>query len=223
MGKWKSKTSYPFVAHAGKDQIVYARYHGTATVTLNASGSNCTRSNSLTYTWYLDGSSIAMGMHPTIKLIPGEHTITLVVSNARDESESSQVCIRVVDSLEVECKIFPPDMVLFKKKPEIMAKLYLPEDIPVDQVDMEQPFRLHPGGAEVIHHYTMQWRRHKKRSVNIFAFFKTDVLDRLAPNGIAELAVSGRLKSGRYFFGRDTIKIEDTNMKTIPRRKHSQV
>jgi len=222
MGKKNSKTARALVAHAGKDQTVYAQYNGTASVTLNGSGSSGSKPYKLTYTWYLDGSPVAMGKRPTIRLISGEHTITLVVSNAREHSQPSQVFITVIDPMEVECRIFPPSKDLFKKMPEIMAKLYLPPGMTADQINSEQPLRVYPGGAEVIYHYAIKWRRQNKPCSDIFAFFNKDVLKHVAPDGIAELAVSGQLKTGQYFYGRDTIRIEDQNMGTTSRRKHSR-
>ena len=168
------------------------------------------RSKRLTYTWYLDGSPIAMGMRPNIKLITGEHTVTLVVSNGREDSEPSQVAITVIDPIEVECRIFPPNKKMFKKKPEIMATLYMPPGITQDEINLDQPLRLYPGGAQVLDHYAIQWRRHKAPCARVFAFFHRDVVIHSVPkSGFMELAITGRLKSGQYFYGSDTINVAD--------------
>jgi hypothetical protein len=44
--------------------------------------------------------------------------------------------------------------------------------------------------------------------LSIFAFFDKDALMAAVPeNGDKELKVAGKLKSGRYFYGCDTVKI----------------
>lgn len=217
MGRKKSKTERALVAHAGKDQVVYARYNGVANVTLD--GSSGSRSKRLTYTWYLDGSPIAMGIRPTVKLISGEHTVALVLNNGRIDSEPSHVVITVVDPMEVECRIFPPSKDLFKKTPEIMARLYLPPGMTTDHVNSDQPLCIYPGGTEVIDQYAIQWRRNRMPCANVFAFFSKDVLTHVAPDGSVELTVSGQLKTGQYFFGKDTIRVADMDRIALSKRK----
>ena len=206
MNKKGSSTARGLVADTGKDQIVFARYNQAAHVRLDGSGD--LKAKRLTYTWYLEGSPVAMGMRPTVKLIPGEHIVSLVVNNGREDSEPSHVVITVIEPLEVECRIFPPSKTMFNKIPEIMAKLYMPPGISSDAIDFDHPLRLYPGGAEVMDHYTMQWRRQKIPCTSVFAFFNKDLLkcDTSTGDGV-DLVVSGRLKTGRHFFGRDKIKI----------------
>ena len=215
MARRKTKTARPLIAYAGQDQLVYARYNGTATVTLDGSGSNGSKAHRLTYTWYLGGSPIAMGMHPTLKLISGEHTFSLIVSNARQESEPSHVVVTVKEPLEVECKIHPPSKNFFMNDPEIMATLYLPPGMTTDQISTDEPLRLYPGGAEVKHQYDIQWRRQKTSRANIFVFFHRDMLKHISPDGSAEAAIAGQLKTGQSFYGIDTVQVVDRNQKVI--------
>lgn len=216
-----SNTAGGLVADAGKDQIVYAPYNRTARVTLDGSGGPM--SKRLTYTWYLEGSAVAMGMRPIIKLIPGAHTVSLVVNNGKEDSEPSHVVITVMGPLEVECRIFPPSRKMLKKTPEIMVKLYMPPDITSNAINFDHPLRLYPGGAEVMHHYAMQWRRQKIPCTSVFAFFNKDLITcDASKSGAVDLAVSGRLKTGRYFFGRDTIKILNHQEMILSTMKVSQ-
>ena len=212
--KKNTKSARLLIANAGKDQVVYARYNGVANVTLD--GSKGPRYKRLKYTWYLEGSPIAMGMRPTVKLISGEHTVTLVINNGREDSEPSRVVITVFDPMEVQCRIFPPSRKMFKKKPEIMASLDMPPGITSEDINFDQPFRLYPGSAEVTHHYTMQWRKKKSPSTQVFAFFGIELLKGIARKGGAvELAVAGQLKTGQYFYGSDIIEIQDHEEATI--------
>lgn len=215
MARNKINTARPLTAFAGRNQIVYARYDGTASVTLDGSGPNGLKAHRLTYTWHLDGSPIATGMHPTLKLIAGEHTFSLVVSNARQESEPSHVVITVKDPLEMECKIHSPGKNFFKNDPELMATLTLPPDMTTDQVNSGEPLRLFPGGIKVKYQYDFQWRRKKSSRANIFVFFHRDMLKHISPDGSAEVAISGQLKTGQYFYGIDTVQIVDRNQEAI--------
>lgn len=213
MARRRIKTARPLIAYAGQDQLVYARYDGTASVTLDGSGSNGSKAHRLTYTWHLGGSPVAMGIRPTLKLIAGEHTISLVVSNARQESEPSQVVITVMEPLEVECKIHPPSKTFFKNDLELMATLTLPLGMTTDQINSSEPLRLYPNGVEVRYQYNIQWRRQKETRANIFVFFHKNTLKRISPDGSAEVAISGQLKTGQYFYGIDTVQVVDRNQK----------
>lgn len=216
MKKMRRKTARLLVADAGKNKTVYARFDGTADVTLDGSGSSASNVNDLTYTWHLDGTRIATGIDPTIELLAGEHTITLVVNNGRDDSEPSKVVITVIEPLEAECRMFPPSKDLHKSKPEIMAMLRLPPGITKDEINLDRALRLYPGGAEVMGQYTMQWRARRRLCTNIFAFFHKDLLKQaVSHDGSVELAVVGRLKTGRYFYASDTIEVGDQSETTI--------
>ena len=218
----KTKSGRILVADAGKDQVVYARYNGTANVTLDGSGG--TKSKRLTYTWYLEGSPIAMGMRPTVKLVSGEHIVTLILNNGREDSAPSHVAITVIEPIEVECKMFPPSKKMFKKKPEIMASLDMPPGITKSQINLNQPFRLYPGGAEVLYHYHMQWRKQETPVIRIYTFFHIDSLSRASlRGGSVEIAVTGQLKTGQCFYGSDTIKLSDRQEATIPTKKPLRV
>ena len=216
MKKIRSKTARLPVADAGKDQTVYARFDRTASVTLDGSGSSAPKASSLTYAWHRDGTPVATGSGPTVELPGGEHTITLVVNDGRRDSEPSKVVITVIEPMEAECRMFPPNKNLHKRKPEIMAMLRLPPDITKDEINLDQPLRLYPGGAELVDQYAMQWRARRRLRTNIFAFFHEDLLKHAASHdGCVLLSVVGRLKSGRYFCGSDTLDVGDRSETTI--------
>ncbi len=91
----------PPVAHAGEDETVQANTIGGANVQLNGSGSNDPDGDPITYQWSWDGGS-ATGANPTIFLLLGTTTITLVVNDGTLDSEPDIVDITVEDTTPPE-------------------------------------------------------------------------------------------------------------------------
>jgi probable HAF family extracellular repeat protein len=84
----------PPVAQAGADQSVEC----SDQVTLNGSASSDPDGDALTYEWRLDGA--ALGTTPTLalRLAPGNHSITLVVSDPSGVASEDSVVVSVVDT-----------------------------------------------------------------------------------------------------------------------------
>jgi hypothetical protein len=98
------------IANAGKDQRVYAGLDGKAAVTLDGSDSNDPENDTLTYIWsyIVDGQIYeANGVKPTLVLPAGTHTITLVVNDGEYDSEPDDVNVAVVGPLKVDMKLLP--------------------------------------------------------------------------------------------------------------------
>jgi len=91
----------PPVAHAGEDETVQANTIGGANVQLNGSGSKDPDGDPITYQWSWDGGS-ATGANPTIFLLLGTTTITLVVNDGTLDSEPDIVDITVEDTTPPE-------------------------------------------------------------------------------------------------------------------------
>ena len=88
-------TNQPPVANAGPNQtVVDQNGDGTQAVTLDGSASS-DADGTITYSWLEDGSEIATGVQPTVNLAVGPHTITLVVTDDDEETDSDQVTITV--------------------------------------------------------------------------------------------------------------------------------
>jgi hypothetical protein len=100
-----------------------------------------------------------------------------------------------------------------------MATLTLPLGMTTDQINSAEPLRLYPGGTEVKYQYDIQWRRQKKSCANIFVFFHKDMLKRISPDGSAEAAISGQLKTGQYFYGIDTVQVIDRDQQASSGKK----
>jgi uncharacterized repeat protein (TIGR01451 family) len=85
----------PPIADAGPDQTVCVIPPATtAMVTLNGSGSYDENGDPLTYNWTWDGNTVH-GVNPTVELLLGTITITLVVNDGKVDSEPDTVSITV--------------------------------------------------------------------------------------------------------------------------------
>jgi hypothetical protein len=87
-------TNQPPTANAGADQTIDC-LHGSATVTLNGSGSD-PDGDALTFTWSEGGNPIATGATAQVSLGIGTHTITLTVDDGKGGTATDQVVITLV-------------------------------------------------------------------------------------------------------------------------------
>jgi len=151
------------------------------------------------------------GPTPTIILPVGRHVIQLVVNDGIDDSEPDWVIITVLGPLQAELVVYPE--VIERTNPwpvVIMTMLYLPPEVTPDQVDADRPLLLYPGHIETLGQYIFQTDRNGAIVTAIFAVFDKDRLLRAVPeNGPVRLDVVGRLKTGRFFCGSDTVMIID--------------
>jgi hypothetical protein len=200
--KIRSKTGGTRTTKTGQGQRVYAWIDGMAHVTLDGSISASPPTRYLTYTWYLDGDFLATGIGPTAEIPVGKHTITLVVDNGAGNTETDEIDVTVIEPMKIQARIFPPSSYPHKAMSEFMAMLSLPPGMTQDEINLQRPLQVHPGGAEVMDQYAMRWRKRGTLCTNIFAFFHEDSL---IGDGSDELKIVGRLKTGRFFYGPDTI------------------
>ncbi len=219
-------------ANAGPDQTAYAWIDGKAEVTLDGSDSTDLLGNALTYSWSweIGGNTYqASGVSPTIELPVGTHTIQLIVNNGLLDSEPDYVDINVIAPLEVQLCITPKVVNRSGCLRNIMAMMTLPKGIKKSDV-ADEPFILYPpdsnDGIEAdwqrIYGWNPWWcsdwlasRQSRGRCypwwchrVKAVAFFNKDELMAAVPDdGQVQLQVVGRLISGQYFVGSDTIRI----------------
>jgi uncharacterized repeat protein (TIGR01451 family) len=203
----------PPVANAGPDQTVYAWIDGIAEVNLDGSGSYDADDDELTYfwSWTIDGNDYdANGVKPTIELPVGQHVISLIVNDGIVDSEPNDVVITVVGPVEVNLCVMPKVINARSFQPKITAMLRLPKGITKDQIDTSVPILLYPGEIEADWTWFSKDFDNKGKcwSATIFASFdKDELMDAIDDNGLVELAVVGRLKTGQYFFGTDDIRV----------------
>jgi hypothetical protein len=198
------------VADAGEDQTVYADADFTADVTLDGSESDDPDGDELSYlwTWTIGGEARqATGVNPVIELPVGEHTVELIVNDGQEDSEPDQVVITVIAPMKASLSVLPRVINRYSSIPHIMAMVRL-FGISKDQVDCETPLLLYPGGIKATSQRVSECGRGGTHATMIIARFdKSALMDAARDNGSVELTGVGRLKSGQYFCGTDTIRI----------------
>jgi glucuronoarabinoxylan endo-1,4-beta-xylanase len=217
-------------ANAGPDQKAYAWIDGFAEVTLDGSDSNGLTSDGLTYswTWTIDSNTYkADGVSPTIKLPVGKHTIKLVVNDGVLDSEPDYVDVKVIAPLKAQL-IITPHMINHTSHPQNILAMIEPTQAGRKSDIADEPLILYPpgggNGIEAVQQYLYGspawargcdwWYPYVCFRVRAFALFNTDELLAAVPDdGMAELQVVGRLESGQYFVGYDTVKIFTPTLK----------
>jgi hypothetical protein len=196
------------IANAGPDQTVYAWIDGMATVTLNGSDSNDPNGHALSYqwTWSIDGQNYdANGVTPEIELPVGVHVITLVVNDGNNLSAPDTVTITVIAPLEVQMKFTPQTLNCKSKGKWVKAHMKLPTGFTGKNVDKQATATLEPFGLP-----TNKIQASSGKSPNVDISFDRGTFARALigdPNETVEVTAVGQLKSGRYFFGTDTIRV----------------
>lgn len=208
-GAWRANT--PPVADAGPDQTVYARIDGIAEVTLDGSNSNDPDGDELMYlwTWSIDGNDYeANGVNPTIELPVGIHTIQLIVNDGLADSLPDDVNIAVIAPVNGTLKITPRMINRKSNQPNILAFVKLPDNIGRSAIDTNELLVLYPGGIKSTRQWISPVGEGGSRLDGIFGFFDKAALMNAAPtDGDIELNVVGKLKSGQFFYGTDSIWI----------------
>lgn len=93
---------------------------------------------------------------------------------------------------------------------KIMALVRLPGGIPKELIDSDELLVLYPGDIEAMNQYIIESHSASTLCVRVFAFFdKAELTDAVTDNGSVQLQTVGQLKTGRYFYGTDTVEIID--------------
>jgi len=200
------------VADAGPNQVAYAWIDGIAEVNLDGSGSYDEDGDELTYlwTWSIDGNTNdTNGVDPTIELPVGVLTIELIVNDGFEDSEPNYVTITVVEPIEGSLLVVPRIINGRCGHQRITAILRLPAGISRHQIDASRKLLLYPGEIEADYQFiTRHFEHGRVERVVIFAFFdKESLVDAVGSAGPVQLDVVGQLKTGRYFYGSDTVRI----------------
>jgi hypothetical protein len=131
----------------------------------------------------------------------------LIVDDGMEASEPNAVVITVISPVEADVHIVPRVINRRARMKRIIAIMRLPEGISKGDVANE-PFVLYAGesddGIEAI------WDRVIGRGnmARVFALFdKAELMAELPDTGRVELTVVGKLTSGQYIYGSDTVRI----------------
>ena len=198
------------LADAAPNQIAYAFIDGLADVNLNGSASYDDENDVLNYywSWTIDSNLCeASGVSPTIQLPVGEHQIELIVDDGIDESQPDYCTITVIEPLKVSLWFWPSTINCNARPLRILALMQLPRDIEAQDVS-SQPLTMYPGEIQSKYQYVykMGYGRHARTMV-MAVFNRDDICSALQTQGYHKVKIAGRLNTGRYFFGSDTITI----------------
>jgi hypothetical protein len=201
----------PPVADAGSDQMVYAGIDGKVKVVLDGSDSNDADGDELTYkwTWTIDANTYeANSVSPTIELPVGVHTIQLMVNDGLIDSAPDDVNVTVIAPLEGRLNIVPSTINRRSNQPEIRASIKLPCNITKSDVDFSELLVLYPGEIKATSQQVLPAGNGSQKLNQIaVSFDKTALMNAVPAEGNIELKVAGKLKTGQYFYGCDTVRI----------------
>ena len=200
------------VANAGNDQTACAWMDDVAEVSLDGSDSNDVDGDELTYlwTWTIDSNEVtATGVNPTIELPVGVHEIQLVVNDGMEDSEPNEVFITIIEPMEANVHIVPRVINRNNHLKRIIAIVCLPEGISKDDV-VHESFELYAGGLDGEPIGAILERVIGRGNITrVFVLFDKDEVMNAVEDvvGSVELTVVGKLKSGQYIQGSDTVRI----------------
>lgn len=204
------------IANAGPDQTVYAWLDGTAEVTLDGTASFDGDGHPLTYLWtwtVADEIYTATGPNAVIALPVGDYIVTLTVNDGIEDSEPNEVGIKVIEPAEAQLRISLRIIRRYSRMKTVSALVRLPEGVTKDQIDGNEPLLLYPqgdpNGIEAMRQFVFQYRQQGALRTAVFVFFdKAELMEAVPGNGEVELEVVGMFKTGRYFYGSDTVWIK---------------
>ncbi len=197
------------LADAGADQVVYVCEGSTAEVSLNGSGSFDADGDELDYFWFIGDEQIATGVDPNVQLSVGEHIIELIVNDGSEDSEPNAVVITVIGPVETDVDIVPRTINRNNRMKRVMVIIRLPEGVGKGDV-VRESFELYAGGLDGEPVGAILERVIGRGNMTrVFVLFdKGEVMN--AVEGVVggvELTVVGRLESGQYIQGSDTVRI----------------
>jgi predicted outer membrane repeat protein len=208
------------VADAGREQMVFACAGGLAEVKLDGSGSYDADGDELDYFWFIGDEQIATGVDPNVQLSVGEHIIELIVNDGSEDSEPNAVVITVIGPVEADVHIVPRVINRNNRMKRVMAIIRLPAGIKKDDV-VPESFELYAGGLDGEPVGAILERVIGRGNMTrVFVLFDKDEVMSIVEGvvGGVELTVVGRLESGQYIQGSDTVRI----VKPRRRRPHWQ-
>jgi hypothetical protein len=201
----------PPVADAGANLVFYAGVDGIATVTLSGANSSDPDGDPLSYAWAWAINGVAYvtnGANLGLELPVGVYTFQLMVNDGHFNSQPAQVSVTVVAPLQCSLRISPSALNPRSNGAHILASIQFPDAATLAQVDNDTPLTLFPSGSPARRTWTAA---DDSNTVKLFAFFDRDGLSGLSSNGPLELTVAGKLHSGQWFYGTDTIQVDGNN------------
>ena len=141
-----------------------------------------------------------------MELPAGQYSFELTVNDGLDDSKPNDVNVTVVPPLKAQLEVMPNVINRAGNQPRIMAMLRL-DDIAKNQVDPNESLLLYPCGIESVRTELMQYNIRGVPHTMISASFDKDELMSAVGNGGVKLRVVGKLKTGQYFYGDDSVTV----------------
>jgi len=202
------------VANAGPDQTVFAWLDNQARVTLDGSASKDADGDVLTYkwTWRIGTANYqAEGVSPLVTLPVGAITVTLVVNDGRQNSNSDKVVITVLGPFTAKTSIQPEEINRNDPRVEYLVVLMQLSEIAVSDIDDTQALIMTPGQIPAVSQPAFDRREGQTFLTTITALFEKDALmQAIKTNGGVTLTVTGKLTSGLSFSGSAPVTIVGT-------------
>jgi len=124
-----------------------------------------------------------------------------MVNDGYADSAPDDMNVTVVTPLEGKLQVIPSTINRRSHQPHIQAIIQMPDGFAMRDIDSSKPLILYPGEIKAT-------KQSFAAGNGISADFNKDALMAAVPqNGDKELKVAGKLKSGRYFYGCDTVKV----------------
>jgi hypothetical protein len=209
------------IAIAGPNKTAYAFINGLADVTLDGSASYDDDNYILDYywSWIIDSNLFeANGVSPVIQLPVGQHQIELIVDDGIDLSEPDYCTITVVGPLRTKLWLWPAALNCNSGQQNVTAMMFLPSDIyPHDLND--KPLIMYPCCIQSEYQRVFRMNDGRCGRTIVMAAFDKDQLCDCLDAGLHNIEVTGRLHSGRYFYGTNMLRITRPNSHRWPFRR----
>jgi hypothetical protein len=205
MGAYEYRNDSP-IAKAGPIILGFSMDGRTGLVTLDASASYDPEGAALTYRWYRNDVLVSTAVKFTLELSLGDHLFTLVVNDGTSDSQPIQVTARIVTFTNTALYLTPNPFSRGGGNDPITAVLSLPSGKQPADFDQSEPVLFIPGNLKAKTQAAQIWMN--GTPLVIATFDKASVLAAIPKNGSTEVRVVGRLKSGMYFSGTQTLTIK---------------
>jgi hypothetical protein len=143
----------------------------------------------------------------------GETEVTCTATDFSGNSSNCTFTVIVIGPIESRIWITPRVIYHYNRIKKIRVLVKLPEGISRDDINEEEKLQLYPNGLEndsiaASYQFILGGRGRTCRNVYIIAFFdKNEFIDAVPENGRNEVYLTGKLESGQYFYGSDSIWI----------------
>lgn len=205
------------VADAGEDQTVYAWIDGLAEVQLDGSGSYHEGGNAVEYFWFLDDELLAEGVYPLVELPAGMHAIELIVYDGVNVSLPSAVMITVIAPVKTNIQVMPNALNRRQGDGPVIGWLDI-AGYSENDVDTQTMMILLPGNVAAFRQMLLPAGGPQTKKFKWVGFFEAADFLSAAPDGIVNVWMAVKMRSGLWIYGTDKIQIINPGRQAAPKR-----